>query len=139
MHEVRNPDERVISADPLRVVHVVQTLKAGGAETLVRGLCAGLAEAGIAVTVVSIYPDDLSQSERAALGFPVVSLGRRGRSDFGFFPRLVATLRELAPDVVHAHLHAGKYAAGSRRSPRAARYSSSPSTATKRAGRCGQR
>ncbi len=109
MHEVRSPDEEVGEA-PLRVVHVVQHLKGGGAETLVRGLCAGLARQGIAVTVVSIYPDGLEESERAALGFPVVSVERCSRTDVGFFPRLVTTLRKLAPDVVHAHLHAGKYA-----------------------------
>ena len=95
---------------PLRVVHVVQHLKSGGAETLVRGLAAGLASSGVAVTVVSIYPDALEPAERAALGFPVVTIGRRGRGDVGFFPRLVQTLRELSPDIVHAHLHAGKYA-----------------------------
>ncbi len=95
---------------PLRVVHVVQHLKSGGAETLVRGLSAGLARAGVAITVVSIYPDALEPAEREALGFPVVTIGRRGRRDVGFFPRLVKTLRELSPDIVHAHLHAGKYA-----------------------------
>jgi glycosyltransferase involved in cell wall biosynthesis len=120
MHD-RSPDGKVddsfdgarpapSNAAPLRVVHVVQHLKSGGAETLVRGLAAGLAAAGVAITVVSVYPDALDQSERAALGFPVLSIGRRGRSDVTFFPRLVNALRELRPDVVHAHLHAGKYA-----------------------------
>ena len=98
------------NAVPLRVVHVVQHLKSGGAETLVRGLASGLARAGVDVTVVSIYPDALESAERAALAFPIVSLGRRGRGDVAFFPRLVKTLRDLKPDVVHAHLHAGKYA-----------------------------
>lgn len=98
------------SGAPLRVVQVVQHLKSGGAETLVRGLSAGLASAGVAVTVVSIYADALDPAEREALGFPVVTIGRRGRSDVGFFPRLVKTIRDLSPDIVHAHLHAGKYA-----------------------------
>ena len=122
MHEIRSPDGKVnglsdesampvrTSDAPLRVVHVVQHLKSGGAETLVRGLAAGLARAGVAVTVVSIYPDALTSAEREALGFPVVSIGRRGRRDVSFFPRLVKTLRELSPDIVHAHIHAGKYA-----------------------------
>jgi glycosyltransferase involved in cell wall biosynthesis len=98
------------NAAPLRVVHVVQHLKSGGAETLLRGLCAGLARSGVDVTVVSIYPDALEPAEREALGFPVVTVGRRGRRDLSFFPRLVKTLKELSPDIVHAHLHAGKYA-----------------------------
>jgi glycosyltransferase involved in cell wall biosynthesis len=98
------------NAAPLRVVHVVQHLKSGGAETLLRGLCAGLASSGVDVTVVSIYPDALEPAEREALGFPVVTIGRGSRRDLSFFPRLVKTLKELSPDVVHAHLHAGKYA-----------------------------
>jgi glycosyltransferase involved in cell wall biosynthesis len=122
MHEVRNRDEKAddsfgpgaapedANEASLRVVHVVQHLKSGGAETLVRGLCAGLARAGVALTVVSIYDDGLDAAERAALPFPIVTIGRRGRGDLTFFPRLVAALRGLAPDVVHAHLHAGKYA-----------------------------
>lgn len=94
----------------VRVVHVVQHLKKGGAETLVRALCSGLARADVDVHVVSIYDDGLSAQERAALGVPVHEIARRGRADLGFFPRLVAKVRELRPDVVHAHLHAGKYA-----------------------------
>ncbi len=94
----------------LRVVHVTQQLKSGGAETLLRGLCAGLTATGIDASVVSVYDDALTASEREALGFPSRSVGRHGRGDVAFFPRLVALLRTLRPDVVHAHLHAGKYA-----------------------------
>jgi glycosyltransferase involved in cell wall biosynthesis len=97
-------------ARPLRVVHVCQQLRSGGAETLIRGLCAGLAEDGFAVSAVSIYDDALDAPARAALPFDVVSGLRRGQWDAAFFPRLVAQLRRLRPDVVHAHLHAGKYA-----------------------------
>jgi len=88
----------------------VQQLRGGGAETLVRGLCAGLVRSGTDVTVASIYDDGLTGAQRAALGFAVVAIGRRGRGDVAFFARLVAALRRLRPDVVHAHLHAGKYA-----------------------------
>ena len=75
-----------------------------------RALCSGLARGDVDVHVVSIYDDGLSAQERAALGVPVHAIARRGRADLGFFPRLVAKVRELRPDVVHAHLHAGKYA-----------------------------
>ena len=94
----------------MRVVHVVQTLVAGGAETMIRTLCPGLAAAGIDVRVVSVYPAGLDAAGLAELGVPVVDLGRRGGSDAGFFPKLLRTLRELRPDVVHAHLHTGQYA-----------------------------
>lgn len=98
------------SAEHMRVVHVVQTLVAGGAETMIRTLVPGLAAAGVDVTVVSVYPSGLDADGRARLGAPLIDLGRHGRRDVAFFGRLVRTLRRLRPDVVHAHLHTGQYA-----------------------------
>lgn len=92
------------------MLHVVQVLKSGGAEVMVRGLTAGLRDAGVDVGIVSIYPDGLEDEARARLRVPVFQVGRRGKLDAGFFPRLVGELRRQRPAVVHAHLHAGKYA-----------------------------
>jgi glycosyltransferase involved in cell wall biosynthesis len=92
-----------------RVLQVVQTLVAGGAETAVRALCGGLPGEGIEAGVVSVYPSGLDAEQRGALGVPLVDLGRRGRGDLGYFSRLVAAVREFRPDVVHAHLHTGQY------------------------------
>lgn len=94
----------------MRVIQLVQTLVAGGAETMVRTLCPGVAAAGIDVRVASVYPSGLDDAQRTALHAPVIELGRRGRTDLGFFPRLVGTLRALRPDVVHGHVHTGQYA-----------------------------
>lgn len=99
-----------LGGPPLRVVHIVQTLKSGGAETLVRTLCPRLPEHGIDVSIVSIYDDNLEPLERATLGIPIVGIKRAGRTDFGFFGALVRVLRELRPDIAHCHLHSGKYA-----------------------------
>jgi len=93
-----------------RVVQLVPDLVGGGAETVVRALCAGLQGHGVEATAVSIYPSRLDGRAGGALGVPVVEIGRRGRRDFGYFPRLVRALRALEPDVVHAHLHTGQYA-----------------------------
>ncbi|MDB5073723.1 MAG: glycosyltransferase [Candidatus Eremiobacteraeota bacterium] len=94
----------------MRVIHIVQTLVAGGAESMVRTLCPGLAADGVDVQVVSVYPSGLDAAQRAAIRAPVHEIGRRGRTDLSYFPRLVRTLRTLRPDVVHAHLHTGQYA-----------------------------
>jgi glycosyltransferase involved in cell wall biosynthesis len=94
----------------VRVIHVVQTLVKGGAETMIRTLCRGLAANGVDVHVISVYPSDLDPAERARLNVPVVELGRRGRADVGYFPHLVRTIARMRPDVVHAHLHTGQYA-----------------------------
>lgn len=92
-----------------RVVHLVPKLLEGGAEALVRSLCARLPAEGVDVTVVSVYPSGLDAARKSLLGVPVIEMGRRGRGDVQYFPRLVRTLRDLQPDIVHAHLHTGQY------------------------------
>lgn len=98
------------SARPLRVTHVISNLLGGGAETMVRGLCVGLRAEGIEASIISVYNSDLDAGQKARLGVPVVEVARAGRSDLTFIPRLMRAMRELRPDVVHAHLHSGKYA-----------------------------
>lgn len=93
-----------------RVVHIVQHLKSGGAEVLVQALARGLRDAGVDARFISIYSDKLDDKERAELGVPLVTIGRRSRTDLGFFGRLRAALRGERADIVHAHLSAGKYA-----------------------------
>jgi len=93
-----------------RVVQLVPDLVGGGAETVVRALCTGLQGHGVETTAVSIYPSRLDARAGGELGVPVVEIRRRGRRDFGYFPRLVRALRALEPDVVHTHLHTGQYA-----------------------------
>jgi L-malate glycosyltransferase len=94
----------------LRIVHLVPTLRGGGAENAVRALCRALPREDVDVRIVSIYPSGLGDAERAELGVDVSEIGRRGRRDVRFFPALVRELRRLRPDVVHAHLHTGQYA-----------------------------
>jgi glycosyltransferase involved in cell wall biosynthesis len=97
-------------ARPLRVTHVISNLLGGGAETMVRGLCVGLRAEGIEASIISVYNSDLDAGQKARLGVPVVEVARAGRADLSFIPRLMRAMRELRPDVVHAHLHSGKYA-----------------------------
>jgi glycosyltransferase involved in cell wall biosynthesis len=81
----------------------------GGAEAAVRTLCGELARSGVDVTLVSVYPSGLEPGEVAGLGVPLIDLGRQGRRDHSYFPKLVRTLRRSRPDVVHLHLHTGQY------------------------------
>ena len=101
----QSPDAR-----RLHVVHLCSNLREGGAEALVRALAPQLLTEGVDVTLVSVYGSRLTESDRREIGVPIVEIGRRKRGDYGYFPRLVKTLRSLRPDVVHAHLHLGKYA-----------------------------
>ncbi|HEV3156301.1 MAG TPA: glycosyltransferase family 4 protein [Candidatus Baltobacteraceae bacterium] len=93
-----------------RVVHVVANLKEGGAEVLVRALCTRMERYGIDTAAVCVYSSNLSAEEKRAFGVPVIEIGRKGRMDAGFFPRLIDTLRSLRPAIVHGHISTGKYA-----------------------------
>ena len=72
-------------------------------------LCGGLPRHGIDTSVVSVYASGLDTVSQRDLGVPLIDLRRRRRGDYGYFPALVSTLRELRPDIVHAHLHTGQY------------------------------
>lgn len=93
----------------IRVVHVVANLCDGGAESLVRALTPRLVSEFVEVVVVAIYPSRLGPDEKRRLGVPVFEIERHGRGDVGALWRVTRALRELKPDVVHAHVHSGKY------------------------------
>jgi glycosyltransferase involved in cell wall biosynthesis len=42
-------------------------------------------------------------------GVPVLDVARRGRYDLAFLPRMIGRMRAWKPDVVHTHMHNGKY------------------------------
>jgi glycosyltransferase involved in cell wall biosynthesis len=80
------------------------TLQFGGAERLVVDLAGGLARRGHDVTVAA--PPGPLGAELKALGVPLVELPERGRSALGaaeWVLRLAVLIRQLRPDVVHAH------------------------------------
>ena len=94
----------------MHVVHIVPTLTGGGAETLVRSIVPRLAAEGMQLSVISIYPSDLDAAERALLGAPLYEMHRSGAADgLRAFRQTVKLLRELQPDIVHGHVHTGKY------------------------------
>jgi glycosyltransferase involved in cell wall biosynthesis len=94
----------------MHVVHIVPTLSGGGAETLVRSIVPRIARDGVRVSVISIYPPDIDVRERSQLGAPLYEMHRRNSTDGPrAFRQTVNLLRELAPDIVHGHVHTGKY------------------------------
>lgn len=83
-----------------RVVFVVVNFAAGGAETQVRRLAAGLAERNWAVTVMTLLPNMVEPAELDALGVERIHLqGQRGFRAFLSLPRLVKKLRQRQPAV----------------------------------------
>lgn len=93
----------------LRVLHVISTLRAYGAERQVFESLPSLANRGIHVGAVAVYNANLRPEDEQVIGGTAISVGRRGRSDYSFMPSLVQSIRAFRPDVVHTHTHVGKY------------------------------
>lgn len=95
------------SGRPLRVLHVIPTLSGGGAENFLCALAPAFDRSVVLAGIMSVYPTDVPPQIRGRV--PIIGIGRRGRYDLGFFGRMVAGMRQFRPDVVHTHLHNGKY------------------------------
>jgi glycosyltransferase involved in cell wall biosynthesis len=94
----------------MHVVHIVPTLAGGGAETLVRSIVPRLVAGDMRLSVISVYPAEIGERERELLGAPLFEMHRNGAADgVRAFRETVNLLRELQPDVVHGHVHTGKY------------------------------
>ena len=89
----------------MRVLHVVTNLGTYGAERFAGSLAERVAALGDEVAVMAIAPSPPG----AACAVPLLEVGRRGRYDVSFLPRMIAMMRRYAPDVVHTHMHHGKY------------------------------
>ncbi len=94
---------------PLRVLHVISTLRAYGAERQVLELLPALGNNGLQVGALAVYNANLSPEDERSLNATAMSVGRRERGDYGFMPALVQGIRSFRPDIVHTHTHVGKY------------------------------
>src|SRR5512146_1423947 len=97
------------SSRRLRGLHVIPTLTGGGAEAFLCALAPSLDERSFDVAIMSVYPTEVPLPPDALRRIPIVKIERSGRYDPGFFGRMVAQMRAFQPDIVHAHLHNGKY------------------------------
>ncbi|WP_375484339.1 glycosyltransferase [uncultured Jatrophihabitans sp.] len=90
----------------LRVVHVITTLTAGGAERQVE-LLAGDSQHD--VSVIALFRGGIVEQGLRERGVPVRVLGgMAGAGRLTAVPRLARLLRTLHPDVVHTHLLSGQ-------------------------------
>jgi glycosyltransferase involved in cell wall biosynthesis len=88
-----------------RVVLLSTNLARGGAETQVAQLALGLRAGGWDVAVISMIPPTAFGEELRAAGVPVYSLGMKpARWNALGILRLLAILRRLRPQVLHAHM-----------------------------------
>src|ERR1700738_3819795 len=90
----------------MRVLHVIADLGSYGAERFVALLLRNLRDPDFDLAVMTIYSTPGGAPE---VGVPVLDVARRGRYDFAFLPRMIGMMRAWRPDVVHTHMHNGKY------------------------------
>ena len=93
-----------------RVMLVIQSLRVGGAETMVESLSYALLRQGCAVLVVVLQSGETFLTERMRKkGVDLRILGKRPGLDLSVFSRLAAIMRDFQPDVVHSHLPNQQY------------------------------
>ncbi len=89
---------------PLRILHLVDSLRIGGKERqtveLLKGLCRSSSVESIVVTmgVEQFYVPDIQN-----LGIPLFYLVRHMRWDPTVFPRLWRIMRQFRPDIIHTN------------------------------------
>lgn len=93
---------------PVRVMHVIASLRGYGAEHFVADLLPLLAADHTDVAALTVYS---SRDQNGGLGtdVPVFDAARTRRADLAFFPRMIRAMRRFRPDIVHTHMHNGKY------------------------------
>jgi glycosyltransferase involved in cell wall biosynthesis len=94
---------------PITVAFLTRSLETGGAERQLTALAAGLDRRRFQPVVLCFYLGGITrgplEAELRAAGVLVVDLAKRGRWDvLPFMLRLLKTLRELRPQVLHGYL-----------------------------------
>ena len=88
----------------MKIVQVITALNLGGAQTLLENLSYGLVEEGQNVTVVSLESNHTGTAQRLEVkGIPVIYLDKKPHFDPHVSDKLADVLKEIQPDVIHAH------------------------------------
>ncbi len=96
-------------APRIRVVHIIDSLRTGGAEALLVEAARGSAERGVEIQVVALAaradaPFEQSLRDLGVVVHLVAGRGPKPVFDPMRFVRLVRLIRGISPDVVHTHL-----------------------------------
>ncbi len=96
-----------------KIVQMVPALGWGGAQVFCIQLCNQLTQnPGYDVTLISMY--DYNAEKHLPLSMldkkvRFITLGKKHGIDISMFKKIYKALKEIKPDVVHTHLHAGYY------------------------------
>lgn len=90
---------------PLRVLHLIDSLRPGGAERLVLTTVKHLNREHFTSVVVALFPPLDLKDEVERVGVPVHCLGLRGSFDWRYgVLELARVLRRYRPNILHTHL-----------------------------------
>ncbi len=87
----------------MRILYLIDSLKIGGAEMLLRNLAAGVLSAGHEIHIGYCTPGPL-EHDFNEMRIPLYPLSRLARIDPLLFVRILQLVRRLHPNVVHTHL-----------------------------------
>jgi glycosyltransferase involved in cell wall biosynthesis len=95
----------------MRILQVIPTLGADGAQRMVANLCRHLRDSGHEVGVASLFdPSGLSvEGELRSHGVELFLLGKKMGVDLRMVPRLASARARFRPDVIHTHMYVLKY------------------------------
>ena len=86
----------------MKVLHLLDTVNRGGAETLILDVCRNAAEFGIDLTFATTQGGELEEDFRAS-GADFVRLHRKFPVDFGAVFKLRKIIKQREIKIVHAH------------------------------------
>ncbi len=95
----------------MRVLQILPTIRADGAQRMVALLCQHLRRSGHDVGVLSLFdPSNHSiEPDLKAAGSEVRTLGKRLGLDLRMLPRVARAVTHFEPSVIHTHLYVLKY------------------------------
>lgn len=86
----------------MRVLHIIDSLNAGGKERQLVELLKGLStNSAMQVELILLSPE-IEYPELAGLGIKLHIISRRSRIDFGLFQRLHAVIKTFQPHIIHS-------------------------------------
>lgn len=89
----------------MHVLHVIDSLHGGGAESSILEIAPGLERRGVVTSIVTLIPDDGGLADRLKqVGITPVRLRNNRPSPFRTPGELLGVIRSLKPDVVHTTL-----------------------------------
>ena len=95
----------------MKIMQIIPSFAFGGAEVMCENLVYSLIELGNTVEVVSLFSSHTPISERMEeRGVNIVYLDKKPGFDFSVISKLKKEIKKFAPDAVHVHLNAIKYA-----------------------------